>query len=348
MKHRSAPLVLFAFALFALVAPATRAQGHTIRGKVRTAEGVSVPRATVTLEIGSGGATIQQTVTNNEGDFAFTGLTGTSYIVVVSVPDFNPASEHVEFVREINGDTPGETHIVEITLLAKGGVRSPRAGLNFAQSVPKAARDAFESGVKLARENKPAEAVAAYEGAIKIFPDYFDAHLVIASELARQGKLDDAIKHLQEARRVNGRDDRVWDLFACVLVRQRKFAVAARIFGEAARLNPTDAQYLVSQASAFIEQASSIDPSKSKPASDEREFAFAEAEKSLARAEQLDRKLAEVNLQRARLYEKRGDRARAAAELEQYLRKAPNAKNAEGVRQAIKTLRAQAAAPKTP
>ncbi|MCA1817863.1 MAG: hypothetical protein LC746_15995, partial [Acidobacteria bacterium] len=74
-----------------------------------------------------------------------------------------------------------------------------------------------------------------------------------------------------------------------------------------------------------------------------------EAEKALARADEIsNRRLADVHLQRARLYEKRGDRARAADELEQYLRKAPNAKNAEAIRQAIKQLRAPAADAKKP
>jgi tetratricopeptide (TPR) repeat protein len=348
MKFRAAPLFIFAAALFAFAAaPRALAQGHTIRGKVRNAAGVNVSRATVQLE--QNGTPVNQTVTNNEGDFSFTGLTETSYTVVVTAADFNPASESVDFVRSVTPDSGGETRTVEITLLAKGGVRPPRAGLNFAQNVPQAARDAFEAGVKFARENKPAEAIASYESAIKIFPDYFDAHFVLASELARQGKLDDATKHLQEARRVNERDDRVWDLFARVLRQQHKYAVAARIYAEAAKLNPNEPQYFVSEAASLIDQGATIDPAQSKAASDERNFAFNEAEKALAQADTLgNHKLAEVNLQRARLYEKRGDRARAADELEQYLRKAPNAKNADAIRQAVKTLRSPVAGAKTP
>ena len=42
---------------------------------------------------------VEQTVTNNEGDFTFSGLTDTSYTVIVSAVDYNPASESVEFVR---------------------------------------------------------------------------------------------------------------------------------------------------------------------------------------------------------------------------------------------------------
>jgi tetratricopeptide (TPR) repeat protein len=271
--------------------------------------------------------------------------------VVASAVDYNPTSERVEFVRTIDpaNPTPGETRIVELMLRPKpGAARPPRPGLNFVQNVPAEARAAFESGMKLSRENKPAEAIASYESAIKIFPAYFDAHFILANELARQNRLDEAIKHLDEARRVNDRDDRVWDLFARVMMQQRKYAVAARIFGEAARLNPNEPQYPLSQATAFIEQAALIDAAKSKTTADERTFAFDEAAKALDRADQLSsRKLAEVNLQRARLYEKRGDRARAADELEQYLRKAPNAKNADAIRQAIKQLRSPAAT-KTP
>ena len=65
-----------------------------------------------------------------------------------------------------------------------------------------------------------------------------------------------------------------------------------------------------------------------------------EAETILARAHQVSgKKLAAVHLQLARLYEKRGDRNRAAGELEQYL-KSPEAKNSAAIRDAIRKLRA--------
>lgn len=117
------------------------AQGHTIRGKVRSAAGVNVARTSVTLE--RNGAMVEQTVTNNEGDFTFSGLTDTSYTVIVAAVDYNPASESVEFVRSAGLDQPGEMRTVEVTLVPKEGVRPPRAGTNFVQDVPPAARAAF-------------------------------------------------------------------------------------------------------------------------------------------------------------------------------------------------------------
>ncbi|HKP73541.1 MAG TPA: tetratricopeptide repeat protein, partial [Pyrinomonadaceae bacterium] len=306
---RLACALAVACCLYFCAAAVARAQsGHTLRGKVRNSAGAAVIRATVSLETGTG-ATIQQTVTGNEGDFAFTSLTATSYVVIVNAPDYDAASERVEFIREVDEQTPGETRIIEITLQPKGGVRPPRPGLNFVQNVPQAARDAFESALKLGREGKTEESLAALRQAVKIFPDYFDARFLLANELVKQGKLGDAITQLNEAQRINAKDDRVWHVFGTVLMRQGKYAVAARVFAEASRLNPNDPQYPLLAGTALIEQAALTDASKAE----ERNYAFTEAEKSLTRAYQLsNKKLAAAHLQLARLYEKKGDRARAA------------------------------------
>jgi tetratricopeptide (TPR) repeat protein len=332
------------FALFLVTLNVFAQQGHTLRGKVRNIAGANIPNATVTLE--RNGAMINQTVSNNEGDFYFSGLTDTSYEVLVSAAEYNPVRESVLYVRSVGPGDPGESRTVEITLTRKEGIRPPRAGLNFVQDVPKAARDAFDSGSKLAREKRRYEAIAALENAIRIFPNYFDARLVLAYELAADGRYGDAINHLEKARSVNDKDDRLFDLFARILMQEGKYAIAARIYGEAARLNPTDAQYPLSQGTAFIEQASLIDPSKSQAAAEERKYALDEAERALKQAQQkAQAKPAEVHRQLARLYERKGDRARAASELEQYLKANPSAPNAVAIREAIKKLRASAAQP---
>jgi tetratricopeptide (TPR) repeat protein len=319
-------------------------QGHTIRGKVRNASGGNISNATVILELN--GAMVNQTVTNNEGDFLFFGLTETSYEVLVSLSDYNPAREQVLFVRSVGPGDPGESRTVEITLTRKEGIRPPRAGLNFVQDIPRAARDAYESGSRYARERRRTDAIAAFENAIKIFPDYFDAQLVLANELAAEGKFSDAIIHLEKARSVNDKDDRVYDLFARILMQQGKYAVAARIYGEAARLNPSEPQYLLSQGTALIEQASLTDPSKSQAAAEERKYALDEAEKLLKLAQQRGpAKSAEVHRQLARLYERKGDRSHAALELEQYLKVNPGDPNAAAIREAIKKLRASQVQP---
>lgn len=315
------------------------AQGHVIRGKVRNTAGANVGRAAVTLEVN--GAMVEQTVTNNEGDFRFGGLTDTSYTVVVSAVDYDPVSESVDFVRSIAANEPGESRALEITLVMKTGTRPPRPGINFVQNIPAPALAAYEAGLKHAREKRVAEAIASYQDAIKLFPNYFNAHFTLASELARQNKFQEAIASLEAARSANPKDDRVYDLFARVMMQQRKYAMAARIYAEAARLNPGEPQYLLLQATALIEQTSltNVAAGSAAAAEEERSFALVEAEKILLQVTKQNDKLADVHLQLARVYERKGERGRAAAELERYLSKAPNAKNADQIKAAIKTLR---------
>ena len=74
-----------------------QSQGNMIRGKVRDSSGRNMSQVIVQLETGNG-QPINQTVTNNEGDFIFAGLSETSYIVVISAPDFDSVTEHVDFV----------------------------------------------------------------------------------------------------------------------------------------------------------------------------------------------------------------------------------------------------------
>lgn len=64
-----------------------------------------------------------------------------------------------------------------------------------------------------------------------------------------------------------------------------------------------------------------------------------EAERILSQALKQNEKLADIHLQLARVYEKKGERKQAAEQLERYLRKTPNAKNAEQIKGAIRTLR---------
>jgi Flp pilus assembly protein TadD len=155
----------------------------------------------------------------------------------------------------------------------------------------------------------------------------------------KSSQFDDAIKELNEAQRLNAKDDRVWYLFGTVLMQQGKYAVAARVFAEAARLSPLEPDYFFMQGVSLLNQAVITQPN-SKQATDVRIYFFDEAEKILRHAYDVSgQKLHAVHLQLARLYEKRGDPARAAGELEEYLKKSPDAKNAQAIRDAIKKLR---------
>jgi len=310
--------------------------GNTLRGKVRDVSGRAMAQVIVELQTGNG-QPINQAVTNNEGDFYFTGLTDPSYNIVISMPDYHPLNERVEFFKHTSPEQPGETRTVEYTLTPKKSDAIPfkSARPAFAQNVPQGARDAMDRAMKLSREGKSGQSIAALREAIKIFLDFFDAHFALANEWMKVGKLDEAVGELEKARQINPKDDRVYQVFGLALSQQKKYLVAAAVFSEAARLNPADPQILLLRATALIDHATTLDPSKS-----EREQVFTEAQKVLNKAfEMSGKKLSTTRLQMARIYERRGERAKAADELEQYLRETLDVKNADAIREGIKKLK---------
>lgn len=323
-----------------LASAAARQQGNSIHGKVSNSAGKHMSQVIVEIETGNG-QLVETIVTNNEGDFSVSGLTGTSYIVVIRQVDYEPVSEHVDFVRTVGPDDPGERRTLQITLIPKGGVRqSPSNRVISGQNVPKAARDALDRALKFMKDNKSEEAIASLKEAIKAYPDYFDAHLLLAGAYLKADRLDESIAGYEQARKVNPKDDRVYQGFGQVLIRQKKYALAVSVLGEAARLNPGDANIVMMRGTALLEHAIATNPAQSKEAAAEREKSLGQAEADFLKAFDLSgKKMASVHLQLARLYEKKGERARAADELEQYLKMSPDDKKAEAIRAAVKTLR---------
>jgi len=313
---------LFCATILAKVCVGQTTEGHTIIGKVRAQSGNPIPNVLVELETGNG-VLITQTVTTNEGDYAFSGQEGASFLLVVKDPSHEPFAERVELARTAT-TRPGETVRVDIVLTAKNGVAIRSAGTVFHQDVPEDALTAYRRGVQLLAERKTDEGMAALREAVKRLPTYFDAHLALGLELFRLHRREDAIQELEQARRTYSRDSRLYHSFGLILFEQKKYAIAARVFEEAARLNPSDAEARLMRGAALIEMGN-----------------LNEAEANIKAADKTSaHKLAIVHLHLARIYEKRKERSRAADELEAYLRIQPHAENELAIRAAIKKLRA--------
>ena len=193
----------------------------------------------------------------------------------------------------------------------------------FQQEVPEAALKAYRHGLRLLAERKSDEGMAALRDAIRILPKYFDAHFALGLEFVRLRRPTEATEELEQARAINPKDGRLYHTFGLVLYEQKKYALAATVFEAAEKLNPTNAEARLMHGAALIETGR-----------------LNEAEDEIARADQISsHKLAIVHLHLARVYEKSGDRMRAADELESYLRQNPGVDNASAIREAIKKLR---------
>ena len=297
--------------------------GNVLVGKVRTRSGQTMANVIVQLESGNG-VIVAQTVTSNEGDYAFGALSGASFVLVVSDVQHEPFAERVEFTRQ--GTTrPGETLRADITLVPKSRTVAAFGGVTFRQEVPEPALKEYHRGLKLLSELKAEEGMAALNEATRLFPRYFDAYFALGLEMFKLHRYDDSIKELEKARTVNPRDSRLYYAFGLVLYEQKKYAMAARVFQECEKLDPRNAEARLMRAAALIDIGQ-----------------LEEADSELKDADRLSsRKLVLVHIQRARLYEKRGEKKRAADELEEYLRQNPNAENAGAIREAVKKLRSK-------
>lgn len=326
--------LLAALALLLLQALVVHAQAiNTLRGKVRSTSGMTLNNAIVELRL-SGGALLAQTVTRNDGDFAFSNLEPGEYTLEVTLSGYQPTSQLARF-NQPRGGAFQEVINVEVVLRQREDttITAP-AGTNFVQDVPKVAREAYEKAVAKLREGKSAEAISLLREAIAQFNDYFNANFALASELYRAGKYQEALEPLERARQVNDRDGNVYYLFGQVMLRQRKFVVADYAFREALRYNANHVASHYFRGLTLIEIGFREKDAKQGAAS------LADAEKELLAALDLsDKKLHDVYLQLARIYERRGEKEMAARMLEDYLKAEPDSKQAQKVREAIQKLR---------
>jgi Tfp pilus assembly protein PilF len=307
--------------LLLAVTAIAQSDGNILIGKVRAESGRPLSNVLVELQTGNG-VLFAQTVTTNEGDYAFSGLAGASFILVVNEPNHQPFSERVELTRTAT-TRPGARVRVDLVLKPKDKEMTPRAGTVFQQEVPEAALKAYRRGLRMLAERKSDEGTAALREAIKILPKYFDAHFALALEFVRLHRTTEATEELEQARAINPKDGRLYHTFGLVLYEQKKYALAATVFEAAVKLDPANAEARLMRGAALIETGR-----------------LKEAEDEIARADQISsHKLPIVHLHLARVYERRGNRSRAADELEAYLRQKPEADNAPAIREAIKKLR---------
>jgi tetratricopeptide (TPR) repeat protein len=210
----------------------------------------------------------------------------------------------------------------------------------FTQDVPVAARGVFDRALRMSQAGKTELAQTLLKESLKIFPNYFDARLALGNELFKAGRLSEAMTEFENARRINPRDDQVYLSVGLVMMQQKRYDLAASVFADASLLNPTEPLHPLMRGIALVRQASALRQSAPKSPASEPAALYQKAEEALSQAYNLSSgRLAEVYLYRALIYEQRGERERAAAELEQYLQVNSGAENADAIREAIRKLR---------
>ncbi|HEX3253533.1 MAG TPA: tetratricopeptide repeat protein [Pyrinomonadaceae bacterium] len=328
--------------LLALLACSSLASAQSVlSGKVITPSGTQ-PTIPVRVKLTFNGRAINETFTDLSGRFSFPGVNRGTYQLTAEGDGINFETTTVYAEVAAFGSAPQSfTQDIQLRPVRHKLTTQPGVVNAFTQNVPEAAKQALTLGIKLAGEGKIPEAVENMQKAIKIFPDYFDAHLELGNIFLKTEQFNEAIAELDLARQVNPNDERCYQSFGLLLMKQRNFAMAVAIFAEAARLNPANAMNAVMKATALIHQAA-VAP-ESAPATENRGYLISRAEVALAQAADLsENKLKPDTMTMALFYELKGEPDRAAAELESLLKKNPQMKNSPAIQAEIKRLRDKA------
>ena len=304
---------------------------NSITGMIATSGGQRVMRR-ITIRLQSMNKGDRVVVSEDNGNFAFRGLPSGEYTIVIDKEkEFEPFSQSVSIVQ-MRGFPPANS-IVSIRLVPKGSTDAkPGVVDSRLVNVPKTARDLFAKGLELATKRDFRGAIEQLNLAIVEHPTFMLAFNELGVQHLRLGELDKADAALVAALKLDPEAFEPLMNRGIVLVTLKKFADAEPVIRKALAIKEQSpvAHYFLGQALANLGK-------------------FDDAEKELRIAvETGGEQMKEAHRLLAIIYSSRGDKKRAAAEIETYLKLAPQAPDAEQLRQAARRLRGLEAAPATP
>jgi len=180
--------------------------GFVIFGRVRLPDGRPAnARMKVFIEAVNG--LRRDILSDDNGNYEFRGMNGGRYRVYATNPE---APE--QYCDPIEADTTrAYSNRLQIDINLKLPLHKEKKDANpgivsvaeAAQNVPKPALKAYEQGIKLQKDNKGEQALAAFNQAVELYPEYFQALTERANLLMGGGKLTEAAADFERALRLN-------------------------------------------------------------------------------------------------------------------------------------------------
>jgi Tfp pilus assembly protein PilF len=301
---------------------------HTIQGRLYLPSGRKLDRRLRVRLSGTRGGE-NSTLTDDNGAFTFRRLTaGTYALTVEGGREFETANETVDVIEgPPRGDQPGQVYSVQIRLEEKreGGTGARPGVVNAAggKAVPDAARALYEKALEASAAGDHKRAVKELKAALEIHAAFPLALNELGGQYMRLGQLDDAAGSFASAVKLAPDEPALRINYGILLIRRKKYAEAEEQLARAVALDGKSAAARVHRGHALI-----------------RLGRGAEAESELRLALKLGGPASALaHRYLGALYVGRGDDARAAAELEEYLRLAPDAADAAQVRAVLAGLK---------
>ena len=272
------------------------------------------------------------TLSDSSGAFSFRRLAGGSYRLTIDAgKEFEAANETVDiFDAGIRRGDPraGQVITLQIQLRMKSEGRNKPAVINAALAgVPKAALELYKAALQTAQAGDRKKAIEQLKSALDLHPQFTLALNELGVQYMRLNQLDKAADALRAALKIEPETFTLRLNYGIVLVQKKQFAEGAEELQSALEKNKNSATAHLYRGRALIGLR-----------------LYEEARQNLEQAIAIggDESIMAHRFLGALLIET-GEDARAVATLEKYLQLAPQAKDAEQIREIIKQLRSQIA-----
>jgi len=305
----------------------TLAQGlgpHEIKGVVYLPGNKPAAQVLVLLEDRMG-MQVDRTYTDDDGRYIFGRLkSGVYWVIVPAFDRYARAAEQVELLGSEDSAIIRQLNLYLRVRSTASPHPPPGAPSVFHQNVPRAAERAYRAAIKALNKGDRKKGIAHLQRALKLYPDYFLAHLRLGVTYAEMGAFDRAVSPLRRACELNPRSTLSQVTLGMSLVELGQFDEAIEALKRGKSLDPESVNAHLYLGIAELQVGK-----------------MNEAEAHLRRAYQLGgaQRAAVAHLYLASLYDHRGQYHRAADELEAYLNDVPRAKNAAKIRALIERLR---------
>lgn len=294
--------------------------GNSISGTILGPSGQPVNRR-INIRLTTQTRGNRVTVTDEKGNFAFSGLPAGNYTVTIDKEEeFEPVSQTVDIIQ-LRGSPPQNYYMnIRLALKARTDAKPGVINSEFA-NVPQKALDFYNKGIEFAKNGDSQAAIEHLQFAINEYPEFMLAYNEMGVQYLRLNELEKAEELFQAALKIKP------DAFAPImnraiaLVQMRRFEEAESLLRKASKMKESAVgHYFLGLALANLGR-------------------FEEAEKELLSSVKLGGdEMKEAHRYLAIIYSSRGDKKRAANELKTYLRLAPTTPDAEQLRSVIKQL----------
>jgi tetratricopeptide (TPR) repeat protein len=210
-----------------------------ITGQVRQANG-GAPADNVLVRLeASGGGLVGQEMTDRLGKFRFSGLTPAQYIVTAHAPGF------VDVRQQVDLQTALRSYLQFQLVAEKRTATTTSSGPNFVidAKIPAEAQSEFDLGrAELLEQKKLDSGITHLEKAIKLFPDFAEAHLLLGMALMDNKQLEKAERELRRTEEINPKLAAAQFTLGEVYRRQKKYEAAEKVLQEGLKTEPRSSQ----------------------------------------------------------------------------------------------------------